>query len=167
MNLEQHPKRGILKDVSKQELLQMRKDGLCNQEIADKVGCSYATIYNILGKQPPEMGRRVLPKKQNTETQIKSEPAPEISTDQLDTVEMLVHGKAGLNYKISCKSSGRTPSVCIMSANGMDKIYIRMSVFNLFIRDLIALGNLPQVRGETIEDSDSSSGKRVHEEQEG
>lgn len=52
MSSQQHPKRGILKDFSKTELLRMREDGLSNREIADRIGCAYSTIYGILGKQP-------------------------------------------------------------------------------------------------------------------
>lgn len=55
MNLDQHPKRGILKDIDKTALLYMRDSGMTNQEIADSTGCCYATIYKILRKQPPGM----------------------------------------------------------------------------------------------------------------
>lgn len=55
MNLDQHPKRGILKDIDKTALLSMRDSGMTNQEIADSIGCCYATICKILGKQPPGM----------------------------------------------------------------------------------------------------------------
>lgn len=62
MNLDQHPKRGILKDIDKTTLLSMRDSGMTNQEIADSVGCCYATICKILGKQPPGMRKPRAPK---------------------------------------------------------------------------------------------------------
>lgn len=62
MNLDQHPKRGILKDIDKTALLSMRDSGMTNQEIADSIGCCYATVSRILGKQPPGMRKSRAPK---------------------------------------------------------------------------------------------------------
>lgn len=62
MNLDYHPKRGILKDIDKTALLSMRDSGMTNQEIADSVGCCYATISKILGKQPPGIRKSRAPK---------------------------------------------------------------------------------------------------------
>lgn len=52
MNLENHPRRKLTDDVSMDELLQMRQDGMSNQEIANRLGVSKATIYRHLGAQP-------------------------------------------------------------------------------------------------------------------
>lgn len=38
MNLDNHPKRKIIDDVSISEMLKMREDGMSNQEIADALG---------------------------------------------------------------------------------------------------------------------------------
>ena len=62
MNLDHNPRRGILKDIDKTALLSMRDSGMTNQEIADSVGCCYATICKILGKQPPGMTKPCTPK---------------------------------------------------------------------------------------------------------
>lgn len=62
MNLDQHPKIGILKDIDKTALLSMRDSGMTNQEIADSIGCCYATVSRILGKQPPGMRKSRAPK---------------------------------------------------------------------------------------------------------
>ena len=59
--------RALNKDVSEHEMWQLRKDGWSNWEIAQKLGCTEATIRRYLGRQPKEcrgsrMGQ-VVPKK--------------------------------------------------------------------------------------------------------
>lgn len=54
-------KPSILKSVSISEMLHMRETGLSNAEIADKIGCSYATVNRHIGKAPfikPGCGRK-------------------------------------------------------------------------------------------------------------
>lgn len=46
--------RALNKDVSEHEMWQLRKDGWSNWEIAQKLGCSEATIRRHLGRQPKE-----------------------------------------------------------------------------------------------------------------
>ena len=46
--------RVLNKDVSEHEMWQLRKDGCSNWEIAQKLGCSEATIRRYLGRQPKE-----------------------------------------------------------------------------------------------------------------
>lgn len=59
--------RALNKDVSEHEMWQLRKDGWSNWEIAQKLGCSEATVRRYLGRQPKECrGSRVgqvVPKK--------------------------------------------------------------------------------------------------------
>lgn len=55
-----HPKRRILADMDKTQLLNMREQGMSNEEIANAVGCGYQTIYRAIGKQPPEITKRRL-----------------------------------------------------------------------------------------------------------
>lgn len=46
----------ILKDVSVGELLRMREDEeMSNQQIADALDVSYATVLHLIGKQPPQV----------------------------------------------------------------------------------------------------------------
>ena len=53
MNLDNHPKRGILKDIDMNTLMRMRtEEGMSNREIAEKVGVTYEAIHRIIGKQP-------------------------------------------------------------------------------------------------------------------
>ena len=52
MHLENHPRRKLTDDVSMDELLQMRQDGMSNQEIANRLGVSKATVYRHLGARP-------------------------------------------------------------------------------------------------------------------
>lgn len=51
MNLDNHPKRKIIDDVSISEMLKMREDGMSNQEIADALGCHYETVKRHIGRQ--------------------------------------------------------------------------------------------------------------------
>ena len=51
MNLGNHPKRKIIDDVSISEMLRMREDGMSNREIAETLGCCYATVTKHIGRQ--------------------------------------------------------------------------------------------------------------------
>ena len=51
----EHPKRKLLADMDKTQLLKMRDEGMSNAEIALAVGVSKPTIYRLLGKQPAEI----------------------------------------------------------------------------------------------------------------
>lgn len=53
-----HPKRKLLADIDKTQLLRMRDEGMSNEEIALRVGCGYQTIYRAIGKQPKEITSR-------------------------------------------------------------------------------------------------------------
>lgn len=46
---------GFIKDMDKTALLKMREEGLSNQQIANRVGCSNSSIRNLIGSQPKEM----------------------------------------------------------------------------------------------------------------
>ena len=50
-----HPKRKLLADMDKTQLLNMRANDMSNAEIAVAVGCSPTTIYKAIGPMPPEM----------------------------------------------------------------------------------------------------------------
>lgn len=49
---------GLIKDISKTELLKMREGGMSNVAIAKSIGCSKSTIYNLIGAQPKEITSR-------------------------------------------------------------------------------------------------------------
>ena len=49
--------KALFKDVSLQELQQMREDGMTNAEIAEQLDVHVSTIYKHLGKQPDGMRR--------------------------------------------------------------------------------------------------------------
>lgn len=54
-------KPSILKSVSISEMLHLREQGLTNGQIADKIGCSHATVIRHIGKAPfvkPGRGRK-------------------------------------------------------------------------------------------------------------
>lgn len=46
------------KDISVQELLHMREEGMTNMDIAKSLDVSYATIYRMIGSQPKELRKQ-------------------------------------------------------------------------------------------------------------
>lgn len=55
-----HPKRKLLADMDKTQLLKMREDQqMSNSEIALAVGCSEMTIYRAIGPMPAEMRKKI------------------------------------------------------------------------------------------------------------
>lgn len=58
--------RKLSNDVSIQELLRMREDGMSNAEIAEQLDVHVSTIYNYIGKQPAGM-RRPHPSKRSVD----------------------------------------------------------------------------------------------------
>lgn len=49
---------GLIKDMDKTTLLKMRDEGMTNMEIAKSLGCSYQSIFKLIGKQPKDMTRQ-------------------------------------------------------------------------------------------------------------
>lgn len=47
------------RDLSKEELMHMREEGLSNAEIAERLDVSAQTVYARIGKNPPEIRSRV------------------------------------------------------------------------------------------------------------
>lgn len=45
----------LLKEVSINELLEMRNSGMTNREISENLGVSYNYVYKLIGKQPKEL----------------------------------------------------------------------------------------------------------------
>lgn len=45
----------LSKEVSREELLHMREEGLTNKQIAERLGCNYYTVLRYIGKQPDGM----------------------------------------------------------------------------------------------------------------
>ena len=52
-------KRGLLKDMDKTTLLNMRNGGMSNVAIAKSLGCSNSTVTNLIGPMPPDMVKRI------------------------------------------------------------------------------------------------------------
>lgn len=53
-----HPKRKLLADMDKTQLLRMREEGMSDGEIAEAVGCCKMTIYRALGPLSPEQRQK-------------------------------------------------------------------------------------------------------------
>lgn len=50
--------RALLKDVDLETLYSMRRQKMSNQEIAESLGVSYATVLNLIGKQPSGLRKK-------------------------------------------------------------------------------------------------------------
>lgn len=91
----------MLDDVTIDEMLQMREQGMGNQDIADALGTTVATVRKYIGNQPKELykarGGYHPPKP-------KKEPEPEPSTAFLvvQNREIELHGLQG-KYMVDCK----------------------------------------------------------------
>ena len=66
--------RSLLKDVDLETLYGMRREGMGNQEIADRLGVSRVTIHKLIGPQPKELNKK--PGSRAPGRDIKCAPAP-------------------------------------------------------------------------------------------
>lgn len=131
MNLDNHPKRGVLKDIDKTTLLRMREDGLSNREIADQIGCSYATIVKILGKQPKGM-RHFKPR---TDVIEPKENIGKSHDCRIHDVIKIVQGVAG-QYEVNIING----TVRLLSDN------VHIDMLSDLVGDLVAIGNMREVK---------------------
>lgn len=136
MNLTNHPKRGILKDIEKITLLQMRENGMANRDIAQAIGCSAATIYRILGKQPDGIraSRRTKPDAQESEQTVPSLTC----TRRLRPLYWILQGKI-CNSRIDLDHG----NVCIEPANEIS--WFKLADLPDIVQDIIDLSNDPGV----------------------
>lgn len=84
--------KALEKDVTIREMMKLRQDGWSNYEIAEKLGCCYATVLKYIGNQPKGIrGERLytVPKKVVIQT-----ANLDSKEDVLDIKEMTVKGKS-------------------------------------------------------------------------
>lgn len=136
MNLENHPKRGILKDIDKTTLLQMRESGMTNREISESIGCSLQTIYRIIGKQPKGMKADRRPKGVCQATE-----KPNLSGYKGRRLHPLVYVLQGQSCRFRIDSENG--NVSIEPANGMPGF--RLADLTNIVQDIIDLSNDPVV----------------------
>lgn len=88
MNLDNHPKRKIIDDVSISEILKMREDGRSNQEIADALGAHYATVTRHIGRQGFRAPNKTRKPQHTSEQGIPYELKEEMDLKKYDVTEM-------------------------------------------------------------------------------
>lgn len=54
-------KKKLMDEISISELQHMREEGMSNQEIADVLGVTYATVFRYLGRQPKGLRKKPTP----------------------------------------------------------------------------------------------------------
>ena len=137
MNLENPPKRSVLKDIDKTTMIKMREDGMANRDIAQSIGCSVTTIYNILGKQPDGIraNRRTKAAAQESER-----TAPPITcTRRLRPLVQVLQGKS-CRFRIDSEHG----NVSIEPANGTKGF--KLSDLPSIVQDIIDLSNDPGIK---------------------
>lgn len=136
-------RKSLLKDVSRDEMLKMRESGMTNQDIAQALGVSYATIYAYLGAQPTRRMRSIggyaspVPKPTK-----EAEPAPEACLVVSSRVTRLDGFEA--HYTIDSERA----SVLIRSnANPEEAIEVSLENLTALIAELTAIGrNIEKIK---------------------
>lgn len=78
-------------EVSVHEMRELRKDGLTNRQIAEKLDCSHQTVLKYIGKQPEGMRGACKPHRENQEP--KQPPAPLSPESRLQLFSRSYRGK--------------------------------------------------------------------------
>ena len=134
--------RKILKDLSKDELLNMRESGMTNTDIANALDISYASVYRLIGKQPSSMrcsphAASVIPKAplQVSEPAKKQESEPE--HDAALVVEDRHFKLAGLyaNYGVHVKDK----TIDVFTTDDGVTLTLKFDEVGVFANELAAI----------------------------
>lgn len=92
--------KNLMDEISVSELLQMREEGMSNQEIADALDVSYYTIVKYIGGAP----KSVRKPREFHEDVAKKEAPPEVAPACLviQNKQIELHGVMGV-YVVDCK----------------------------------------------------------------
>ena len=120
------------KEISKDEILRMRENGMTNTDIANAIGVSYATVYRWLGKQPPapKVTRSYQPAIQDKEPRV---PEPEAAL----VVENRQIKLSGLfaSYNVHA----REKMVDVILEGETTAFSIKLEDLDILIRELVAI----------------------------
>lgn len=103
--------RSILDDVTIDELLQMREQGMTNAEIADALDVGVNTVVRYIGKQPKGL-RKPYERKEPRPVEPKHEETAPTACLVVQNREIELHGLHG-KYTVSCKEREVLASVNI------------------------------------------------------
>ena len=119
--------KSLERDVTVREMMTLRQEGWSNYEIAEKLGCCYATVLKYIGSQPKGIrGERLytIPKKIAVQTADSDN-----NGDFMDIKEMTVKGKS-TSIKINFESQKVT------LINGSGEITIPMQFLSSLADDV-------------------------------
>lgn len=121
------------KDISVDEMLNMRAAGMTNADIANAIGGSVSTVYRYIGAQPPGLRRRQSP----PPVPDKEEPRHEEFVEAALVVENRSIGLAGLfaGYRIDVKSK----QVAVFVEDGVDALIVPFDKVSTFASELNAI----------------------------
>lgn len=129
MNLDNHPQRGVLKDIDLGTLMRMRtEDGMSNREIAEKVGVTYETIHRLTGKQPK--GIRYSAKAASGGESIKERSRPVAKPPMLSVTSFECSGEV-----VSFEVNGDL----VIAKSYKGEILLRKGELPMLVRDLMRL----------------------------
>lgn len=144
-------RRSITHEVSASEMRRMREEeGLTNNEIGERLGCSGQTIYRYIGPMPPEMVREA--KRRGGQLRHERQPKP-LQIDRIETmpkapaqpepVEESPVSMLTLNEVITVSSTTRkytidrsTEDVLIESLDGDGEIILKYDDIDTLIIEL-------------------------------
>ena len=134
-------RRRLLDDVSKGELLQMRADGMTNEEIAESLDVNYMTVYRIIGAQPNELSHRG--RKKGGRSVVEAPPKKqeeEIIPACLVTVNRTIELQ-GATAKYALNIDKKSVMVKLENAQGnvFDTLLLNVESLGTFINELQAI----------------------------
>lgn len=98
--------RALYKDMSKEELLKMREQGMSNQEIADSLDVSYMTIYRLIGPAPKELRKTYTRACKNSSENLRGGVAEEETHEACLTIKRPEIYMVGNKWRYSATPGG-------------------------------------------------------------
>lgn len=124
-------KRRIMSEVSINEMLEMRKQGMSNKDIARSLGVHYSTVLAHIGKQGCRMeSMAALEPVKAKEAEPTPPPAPTAPPFFKIGKERLVAGEFTVHLDYEEKSVGIVAEGCKVNVEGYDKLVGLMEVIS-------------------------------------
>ena len=140
--VEQKLYKRISEEISHNEMMQMREQGMSNKEIASALGISYATVLRYIGKQPEAVDGRQYAVRMSTRKEDKgsAELAIVESDDRVQSLNLVermsVYRGHAATYTV-CSSD----SFIVMELDGQQSIRIEKDSLNDIAKEIIAIQN--------------------------
>jgi len=127
--------KGILKEISIDELMKMRESGMTNQDIANSLDIGISTVYRYIGAQPPGIRKKReyinnFSHRQKEEQREEFEEAALIVEDRKISLAGLFAG-----YKVNIKAK----EVIVFVEDGVDALTIPFDQVDTFAKEIRAI----------------------------